>query len=373
MNKQQKRNRLLTSIAIILASLGLTYAPLPGSEKFQTTVTVVSGSELQEILPELEAKFEAENPQIDLELKYQGSQDIVNKYIDNDNDFTPTVLIPANGEIFQELESRWRSQNKSDPFYDQPEPIAKTMLVGISWPERGRVLFPNNRFDWQRVKKAMEAENWEQIRGQKDWGSFDFLTTNPARSNSGQLTLSLLAKSEISGGNLTAVSLNNSQVQSLFGLVKKSVYLPPRSTDILLQEFITRGPNEADVATVYESIALYRWEQSRSTQGRAYQIYYLNPTIETVSTAAIARRDVGSKTAAAAREFIAFLKEPEQQAIFVRYGFRPVNPAVDVTAVPGSPWSQNIPGAEVSPGVQSMPTPDAAVLTEIKRLWERAN
>lgn len=373
MNKQQKKNRLLTSIAIILASLGLTYAPLPGAEKLKTTVTVVSGSELQEILPEIEAKFERENPQIDLELKYQGSQDIVNKYIDNDNDFTPTVLIPANGEIFRELESRWGSQNNSDPFYDKPEPIAKTILVAISWPERGRVLFPNNRFDWQKVEGAMQAGNWQQIGGQQNWGSFDFLTTNPARSNSGQLTLTLLAKSKIGAGNLTAVSLNNSEVQSLFSLVKKSVYLPPRSTDILLQEFITRGPNEADVATVYESIALYRWEQSLTTQGIAYQIYYLDPTIETVSTAAIARRDVSGKTAAAAREFIAFLKEAEQQAIFVRYGFRPINPAVDVTAVPDSPWSQNIPGTEVNPGVQSMPAPDASVLTEIKRLWERAN
>ncbi|NEP43405.1 MAG: ABC transporter substrate-binding protein, partial [Okeania sp. SIO2H7] len=301
MNKQQKKNRLLTSIAIILASLGLTYAPLPGLNT-ETTVTVVSGSELQEILPELEAKFEAENPNIDLELKYQGSQDIVNKYIDDGNDFTPTVLIPANGEIFKELESRWRSQNNSEPFYNKPEPIAKTMLVGISWPERGRVLFPNNRFEWQRLKDAMLTGNWEKIGGKLEWGSFDFLTTNPTRSNSGQLTLTLFAKSEIGGGNLNPVSLNNFQVEFLFDLVKRSVYLPPRSTDILLQEFITRGPNEADVATVYESIALHRWEQSQTTQGRAYQIYYLDPTIETVSTAAIASRNVSDKTAAAARE-----------------------------------------------------------------------
>jgi molybdopterin converting factor small subunit len=165
MKKQQKQNRIFTSIAIILASLGLTYAPLPGSEKFKTTVTVVSGSELQEILPELEAKFERENPNIDLELKYQGSQDIVNKYIDDDNDFTPTVLIPANGEIFRELESRWRSQHNSEPFYDLPEPIAKTILVGISWPERGQALFPNNRFEWWRVKGAMEVGNWDKIGG----------------------------------------------------------------------------------------------------------------------------------------------------------------------------------------------------------------
>lgn len=363
-----KRNRLLTSLAIILASVGLSY--VPGLEK---TVVVVSGTELQEILPEIEAKFEEKYPNINLELKYQGSQDIVNNFIDDRNDFTPTVLIPANGEILKELESRWRAQNNSDPFYNKPEPIAKTMLVGISWPERGRTLFPSGRFDWRRVEAAMQAGDWSQVGGKQEWGSFDFATTNPSRSNSGQLTLSLMATSKIGGGNLTAASLNNPQVRSLFGLVKRSVYLPPRSTDILLQEFITKGPNDADVATVYESIALYRWQQSSTTQGKAYQIYYLNPTIETRSTAAIVRRDVGDGTAEAARKLIDFLKQPEQQGIFVRYGFRPVNPGVDLTGVPNSPWKQNIPGAEVSPEVRSMPTPDADSLTEIKRLWERAN
>jgi hypothetical protein len=81
--------------------------------------------------------------------------------------------------------------------------------------------------------------------------------------------------------------LGNPQVQALFGLVKRSVYQPPRSTDILLQEFITRGPNDADIGMVYESIALHRWDQSNRIQGRPYEILYLNPTIETVSTAAI--------------------------------------------------------------------------------------
>ena len=135
----------------------------------------------------------------------------------------------------------------------------------------------------------MQAGNWSGVGGASDWGSFDFVTTNPTRSNSGQLTMSLWAQSK-TGGNLNSTTFNNSAVESLFGLVKRSVYQPPRSTDILLEEFIAKGPNDADVATVYESIALHRWEQARKTQGKPYQIYYLNPTIETVSTAAIVRK-----------------------------------------------------------------------------------
>jgi ABC-type molybdate transport system substrate-binding protein len=358
-----------TSIAIILAALGLTYAPVPG---LQQTVIIVSGTELQVPLQELETKFEQANPTIKLELKFQGSQDIVNKYVNQQNDFKPTVLIPANGEILTELSDRLQASNNTNPFYDSPRPVAKTMLVGIAWPERGKVLFPDGRFQWSRVEQAMLAGSWEKIGGSNNWGSFDFVTTDPTRSHSGQVTLNLWTQAKL-GGTINSNSFTNPSVQSLFSLIKKSVYQPPRSTDILLQEFIARGANDADVATVYESIALHRWQQSSANQSQPYQIYYLNPTIETTATAAIMRRDVDANTAKAARKFLDFLTQPEQQAVLVQYGFRPVNNTVDVQAVTNSPWNQNIPGAQVKPNVQTIPPPNTQTLTEIQRLWERSN
>ncbi len=370
-NKSQtkKRNRTITSLGIILASLGLAYAPIPG---LQQTVIIVSGSELQEPLKQLETQFEQENPNIKIELKFQGSQEIVNKFIDNQNDFTPTILIPANGEKLTELSNRYQATNSDNPFYDKPQPIAKTILVGIAWQERGKVLFPDGRFNWDRVEKAMQSANWSGVGGASDWGSFDFVTTNPTRSNSGQLTMSLWAQSK-AGAKLNSSTFNNTAVESLFGLVKRSVYQPPRSTDILLEEFIAKGANDADVATVYESIALHRWEQARKTQGKPYQIYYLNPTIETISTAAIVKRNVDGGTANAAQKFLGFLTEKEQQAVFVQYGFRPANNSVDLKTVPNSPWNQNIPGAEVNLSVKKSAPPDTKIFGEIQRLWERAN
>lgn len=369
MKKNQPLSSLFISLGIILASLGLTYFPVPGVTR---KIVVVAGTEIQDALQKLESQFEQVHPNIKLELKFQGSQDIVNNYIDNKNDFQPTVLIPSNGKILEELTQRYQAINNSEPFYESPQPIAKTILVAIAWPQRGKVLFPNGRFEWQPVERAMQAGKWEAIGGQKNWGSFDFLTTNPTRSNSGQLTMGLWAQSK-SGGNLTPAIFNNPGVNSLFKLVKRSVYQPPRSTDILLQEFIARGANEADVATVYESIALHRWQQASITQGEPYQIFYLNPTIETTSTAAIPRRNVTKETASAARKFINFLTQPEQQKVFVQYGFRPVNQSVDLKTVPNSPWNQNIPGVEVTPTVNSLAPPDPKTLGEIKRMWERAN
>jgi ABC-type molybdate transport system substrate-binding protein len=357
----------VTSLTIILAALGLAYAPIPGLNQ---TVTVVSGTELQEPLAALEAKFEQTHPEIQLELKFQGSQDLVNRYLDDKNDFTPTVLIPANGELLQELDASWQAQNHSKAFYSPPQPIAKTNLVAIAWQDRGKILFSTGQFDWNRLETALQLGNWAAIGGPSDWGSFDLLITDPTRSNSAQLTLALWAKAETNATNTP--DLNNPAVEPLFGLVKRSVYQPPRSTDTLLQEFIARGPNQADVATVYESVALHRWQQSRTSQGQPYQIYALNPTVETVSTAAVVQRNVTQSTAKAAQEFIEFLSQPDQQQIFVQYGFRPVNTAVDLTSVSNSPWNQNIPGAEVAlPKTISLP--NSAQLEEVVRLWQRAN
>jgi ABC-type molybdate transport system substrate-binding protein len=371
MKKSLKRRSLLISLGIIAAALVLAFTPIPG---FNQSIVVVSGTELQEPLRALEVTFKQKNPNIQLNLQFQGSQELVSNYInDKFGDLKPTVLIPANGQLLSELELRWKSQNTDAPFYETPRPVAKTQLVGIAWSDRGKILFPDGKFRWERVEQAMQAGNWAKIGGNPNWGSFDFVTTDPARSNSGQLTLSLWSQAKLGNAPLTSAGLNNASVQSLLSLVKKSVYQPARSTDTLLQEFITRGPNDADVATVYESVALYRWQQSATTQGNAYQIYYLDPTIETVSTAAIVRRNVDSGTANAAKQFLDFLTQPEQQAVFVQYGFRPINTSVDVQSAPNSPWKQNIPGAEVKPTGQVAPTPDAAVLEEVKRLWERAS
>jgi ABC-type molybdate transport system substrate-binding protein len=366
---QSKPSKILTSVAIIITALGLTYIPIPGLQK---TVVIVSGTELQEPLQQLEAKFEQANPNIKLELKFQGSQEIVNNYLDQKNNFQPTILIPANGEILTQLSDRLRATNQTEPFYDSPRPLAKTLLVGIAWPERGKILFPNGRFQWSQLEQAMQAASWGKVGGSSNWGSFDFVTTDPTRSNSGQLTLHLWTQSKL-GGTINANSFNDSSIQTLFSLIKKSVYQPSRSTDILLQEFIVRGLNDADVATVYESIALYRWQQSAASKGRPYQIYYLDPSIETTATAAIVRRDVDEGTAKAAKQFLDFLTQPEQQAVFVQYGFRPVNNHVDLKTVPNSPWSQNIPGAEIKPSVTILPPPDIKTITEIQRQWERAN
>ncbi len=361
MNQKLKSNKIIASLGIIAASFGLAYAPIPGVKQ---TIVIVSGTELKEPLQELETRFEQNNSDVDLQLKFQGSQDIVNNYIDRKNDFTPAILIPANKQTLEELETRWKAQNNSKPFYNKPKAIAKTLLVGIAWQERGKIIFPDGKFSWSKIEQAMQQRNWSKIGGKNNWGSFDFVTTNPTRSNSGQLALNLWIESH-------NYSLNSPETESLFTLIKKSVYQPPRSTDILLQEFITRGANDGDIAIVYESIALHRWSQAKTTQGQPYQIYYPNPSIETIATAAITKENIDKNTAKAATKFIDFITQPKQQEIFIQYGFRPVISNLNLQSVPNSPWGKNIPGVMLDPSITIEQSPSSQNIAEIQRLWTR--
>ncbi len=360
-------SRVQASLGIALAGLGAAYAPLPG---LQQTLRVVSGSELQESLQALIPEFKRQHPEIDLILDVQGSQDMVNRYLDNRNDFNPDVLIPADGQFLKELSDRWQTQNNSEAFYEPPRPIAKTSLVAIAWPARGQTLCPKGKFSWPQVEKAMQGRNWSAVGGSPNWGSFDFVMTDPTRSNSGLLTLGLWIESK--GNPLSSSSVNSPQTASLFQLIKRSVYEPPRSTDILLKEFIAKGPNEADVSIIYESIALYRWAQSNTAQKKPYQIYYLDQTVESVPTAAIVRRNVSGGQARAARKFLDFLTQAPGQTTLAQHGFRPFNTNVNLETIPNTPWKQGVPGALLQPKSQIVSPPNPQVLGEIQRQWERS-
>lgn len=356
---KSNHNKTLTSLSIIVASMVLAFAPIPGVKQ---TLIVVSGTELQEPLREIETKFEQEQPGIDLELKFQGSQDMVNNYLEQTSTFQPNIMIPANGEILQELSDRWLEQHNLKVFAKPPQAIAETVLVGIAWQDRGQALFPDGKFDWDKIGQIIQQPDWSKHGGQKAWGKFDFVMTNPTRSNSGQLALGLWLQSE----NSDFVS---PQAKSLTNLLKKSVYQPPRSTDILLQEFITRGSNGSDFAMVYESIALHRWSQAKTTQDQHYRLYYPQPTFKTTATAAILKPTTSKAALKASQKFLDYLTTSSQQQVFAKYGFRPIAPEINLSGLASSPWSKNIPGAQLQLDTPAQNSPSPQAIKQIQQLW----
>jgi hypothetical protein len=252
------------------------------------------------------------------------------------------VLIPASRDLLDQFATDLGGRGEPSPFLQPPVPIARTLLAAVVWPERASRLFPDGRFSWPLLRRAAAAGQWGGLGAPAGWGSFDLRSTDPMRSNSGQLTLALWCRGQ--EGRACAASL------------RRAVYRPARSTDILLQEFVSGGPNEGDLAMVYEASALARQEEARRQRPGGYRVLFPDPTIETVLAAAL----LGGQAAGRpedGRRFVEFLLTPEAQAVLSRHGFRGPGGAG------GSPSAR---------GVKRLPAPGPAEREELLRLWQQA-
>ena len=146
--------RRVLSLAILAASVALAAVPW---SPFRRSLSVAVGSELEQPMRDLETRFEQAHPDIDLVWRVQGSQDMVNQAMETRAD-RPRVLIPASGELLRGLAERL-SRQQTDTGLSDPKPIARTVLVAVSWPERATALFGTGPFRWAALKKALEQSN----------------------------------------------------------------------------------------------------------------------------------------------------------------------------------------------------------------------
>ena len=210
------RRRFL-SLAIAAGSLALASTLLPGPRQ---ALLVAVGSELDVAMGRLEPLFERRHPGIDLRWQVQGAQDMVNRNLEGDPE-RARVLIPANQDQLEAFAAASAAQGDPRPFLEPPRPIARTLLVAVVWPERAERLFPDGRFAWAALRRAAAAGQWSALGAPAAWGRFDLRTTDPLRSNSGQMVLALWSLDQPGQASVTEL--------------KRAVYRPARSTDILLR------------------------------------------------------------------------------------------------------------------------------------------
>ena len=63
---------------------------------------------------------------------------------------------------------------------------------------------------------------------------------------------------------------------------------------------------------------------------------------------------------------------PQQQEVFVKYGFRPVSLDANIENVANSPWREDIPGVETEPNTTVVESPERSVVEEVVRQWQRS-
>jgi len=296
-------------------------------------------------------------------------------------EINPVAWSPASFLELNQLSADWQQHNNgADIIINNGDLLPKSLvfspLVFAVWKDRAQVLLNKyGKIDWPAVHSAVTLKNgWSDIGGNPAWQLVKFGQTRPDQSNSGLLTIALLAyAANNEQRDLTVDQLNTTQFKQYFKDIEDAVNAFGRSSGTFLQNVvIEQGPAQYDIVTTYENLVLTLENQAINRQHQQLQLFYPNVNILSDHPFAILQaRGVTNEQRMAARVFREFLLATEQQKVALSSGFRPTNPNVQVTDnVPGNVFRGQPAGITISPQLQSLAqVPSGVVLNKLLQAW----
>jgi Ca-activated chloride channel family protein len=210
-------------------------------------------------------------------------------------------------------------------------------MVFVMWESRREHFLKRySKVSFQTIAAAItEPGGWGSIAGRADWGRFKFGHTHPGRSNSGLLTLVLLAyEFSHKEHNLSGSDVSRPEFNAWLESFERGVARPGgslnHSTGTLMRETVLRGPSHFDCLLIYENLAIAYLGAAKDRWGELH-VDYPEPNIWNEHPYYIL--DVpwsNSRQQAAAAEFLKFLMSVPIQKHALEHGFRPGNPDVSV-------------------------------------------
>jgi Ca-activated chloride channel family protein len=246
------------------------------------------------------------------------------------------VWSPASSAYRDVFEQEWRANHKNNPILTS-ENLALTPMVFVMW-ERLRTPFIKKygKINFQTVGQAMqEPRGWETIAGEPEWGPFKFSHTHPKLSNSGLLTLVLMAyKISNKERNLSLADVADAGFLQWLRKFEQAVVRPDgsltHSTGTLMRDMVLRGPSQYDCVLIYENLAIEYLDAARNRWGELH-VDYPEPNMwneHPYYILDVPWSDKAQRAAAAA--YLKFLMSEPIQRRALEHGFRPGNPEVSV-------------------------------------------
>jgi serine/threonine protein kinase len=291
----------------------------------------------------------------------------------------PVAWSPASDLELNQLVNGWKKGHGSqDIIYTggelAPQSLVLSPLVFAVWKERSDLLKAKyGSIDWPSVHDALKLASWSDIPGgQASWGPVKFGQTRPDSSNSGLLSITLLAYSyhKISRG-LSADKIRNPDFLTYFSEVEDTVSKFGRSSGTYMQnEIIVYGPSTYDIVATYENLVLTLQKTAQQRQHQPLIPSY--PSLNIVSNHPFAIfTNVSREEQMAAKKFRDFLLDTPQQRKALLSGFRPINSSVSLSdGISGNPFTDKSLGFPV---LDHLPTqvqaPDGDVIDELLNQW----
>jgi hypothetical protein len=220
------------------------------------------------------------------------------------------------------------------------ESLALSPMVFIIWKERYDAYTKKyGELSFETIAKAFgEPTGWQGIAGKPEWGLFKFGHTSPSSSNSGLVTLTLMAYEHAKKTKgLAAGDVVDPGFQQELSTIEKAVSLSD-STGTMMREMVLKGPSAYDAVFAYESVAI---DYLKSAAGRWGELHVVYPRLNMWNDNPYYIIDapwVSSDQRKAAEVFLEFLMSERVQKQALVHGFRPGNPNVPVM-FPESPFT----------------------------------
>ncbi len=283
------------------------------------------------------------------------------------------VWSPASALYRDTFVQEWRVEHPTGPIAKE-EALALTPMVFVMWAERFEALRPRLRaLSFAAVAQAVnERTGWGSLAGRPEWGLFKFGHTHPNESNSGLVTLVLMAyEFHDKSRSLEMKDVLSPGFQAWMSGFESGVSGLANSTGTLMRDMVLRGPGTYDGLFVYESVVI---DYLKSAEGRWGELHVEYPRRNMWNDNPYYVLDVPWSSAdekRAAEHFLHFLLSAPVQRRALDHGFRPGNPDVPVNAE-GSPFvAYQRFGLKSDIGEICEP-PKPEVMTNLLASWQRA-
>src|SRR5262249_2073729 len=296
----------------------------------------------------------------------EGAQALVN------GDKSIQAWLPASSLYKETFVQDWQVKYGNAPILKE-ESLALTPMVFVIWEERYQAMIQKYKsLNFTTVAQALQEKGgWNAIAQKPEWGLFKLGHTHPSKSNSGLMTLVLMAYDfNNKTRDLGLKDLLNVKFQDWMSTIERGVSGLADSTGTMMKEMVLKGPPSYDAVFVYESVAI---DFLKSAEGRWGEVHVVYPRENMWSDnpyyiidAAWSSKD----QRAAAEAFLKFLMTEPVQKESLKHGFRPGDPNVPVKFAESPFTVYERHGLQIEPGSTCEP-PKAEVINNLLAIWQR--
>jgi len=282
-----------------------------------------------------------------------------------------TVWAPASSLYEANLVTDWEMKHAGQSPIAKKEILALTPMVFVMWEERYIAFIEKYKgLNFRTIAQALnETGGWNAIAAKPEWGFFKFGHTHPNQSNSGLMTLVLLAYDfHEKNAGLTLADITDPKFSQWANKLQRAVTGLSNSTGKMMEEMVQRGPSTYDVLLVYEANAI---DYVKNAEGRWGKLRVVYPERNAWNdNPYYILKSASKQEAAGAQTFLDFLMSERVQAQALVHGFRPANVAVPIKAPDSAFTTMESYGLRVDlSGVCEQPAPE--VINNLLIGWQR--